>query len=100
MDACAPCVLCACGVQRKALDPRDLELQVAVSRHVGDGHWAWILKKSSQPLSCLSSPWVNFLNESLVKEKERGRKRDALPDRQMVIEQILSSLLRIQFVIV
>lgn len=37
----------ACGTQKRALDPRELELQMNVTHHMGAGEWTQVLCKNS-----------------------------------------------------
>lgn len=54
----------AWGVQKRALDPLELELQVVVNHHVLTGKWTQVFCKNSQcsyPLSYLPSPILFLL---------------------------------------
>ena len=42
------CIPSACGGQKKALDPLELELQMVVSCHADSGDEMWILFKNSK----------------------------------------------------
>ena len=42
-----------CGGQKRALDPLELELKMAMSYHVGAGNQTWVLCKGSA-LTCLA----------------------------------------------
>ena len=61
MYVCAPCVYCVCAVQKRVLDPLDLELWVAVNSNVDAGSQTQVLCKNncSQALSRLFSPLCN-----------------------------------------
>jgi hypothetical protein len=59
MSVCVPYgSMCVPGVQRgqkRAWDPLELELQMALSCHVGSGNWTWVPWESSQ-CSAIISP--------------------------------------------